>query len=811
MSRDLNSSNGAGIRRGKVSFGSIVSRRLICFAYFTASVFSMGVPSANAGPANPASFKIQQPDGSVFTANVRGDEFQNWTETAEGYTIIKNDATGTYEYAIPDAKGLPILSGVAVVRDGAAVNVPENLWPKKHLKPARNVELEEFQERSLQNAQVKRFGSGAAFTSPTGIFAPTPVTGPKKILMILVNFTDVALQPGAINYWGDLVHSTTAPSVAKYYQDNSFGNVAITPVTSTQGGSQNGVVSVTLAQNHPNCGKTCSYAVESAWINSALAAAAPFVNFAALDTNSDGTISVDETLVYFVLAGFEASAGVSTPSIWAHAWGGSGVSIAGKSVTHWALNGERYNASTLMQMGVIAHEMGHAMGGLPDLYDTSGTNGGLGIFSLMAGGSWGAKVSEVGGTTPVGLDGWSRQYLGWSTPREPANGALVSFSSPLSGSTAGVMLMNSAISTSEYWLVENRPPTGWDAGMAALFGSWSGGLLIQHIDTNIGSKSGNSFNRYVAGSHQGNMAVEPSTKTCTLVGSTSRGCLTVMYYAGNSTAFNASSNPTASYYNGVASGLGVANVSAPSGTMTANIQAPAAGSSFALTVNRTGSGRATTADGSIDCGTTCSASYVAGSPVVLTATPSPGSSFTGWSGACSGVATCNITMSVARSVTANFASVADFPLGGSMPVGWIQPAGSNVAWGVTTSSTFSGTYGMRSGAVLDSQASKVSFTGNFAAGNVSFARRVSSEANYDFLKFYIDGVLQGSWSGEVPWSVVSYAISAGTHTIMWEYSKDSSDTAGADAAWIDEVALPVAGGGATSASAPWLDLLLLLN
>ena len=307
MSRDLNSSNGAGIRRGKVSFGSIVSRRLICFAYFTASVFSMGVPSANAGPANPASFKIQQPDGSVFTANVRGDEFQNWTETAEGYTIIKNDATGTYEYAIPDAKGLPILSGVAVVRDGAAVNVPENLWPKKHLKPARNVELEEFQERSLQNAQVKRFGSGAAFTSPTGIFAPTPVTGPKKILMILVNFTDVALQPGAINYWGDLVHSTTAPSVAKYYQDNSFGNVAITPVTSTQGGSQNGVVSVTLAQNHPNCGKTCSYAVESAWINSALAAAAPFVNFAALDTNSDGTISVDETLVYFVLAGFEAA------------------------------------------------------------------------------------------------------------------------------------------------------------------------------------------------------------------------------------------------------------------------------------------------------------------------------------------------------------------------------------------------------------------------------------------------------------------------------------------------------------------------
>lgn len=785
-----------------------LSRMLGCFLFLAA--FIACAPSAFAGPASPATFKIQQPNGSVFTANVRGDEFQNWIETAEGYTVIKNPSNGAYEYAVPDAAGLPVLSGVQVVQDGAAVNVPQNLWPPKHLKPARNVELEQFQDKSLSAVRAKRSGGGPAFTSPTGTWAPTAVSGPKKILMILVNFTDTTLQPGAATYWGNVVHSTSTPSVAKYFQDNSFGSVAVTAVTSTQPGNPNGVVTVNLAQAHPNYGKNFNYSVESAWINSALAAAAPYVNFAALDANADGTISVDETLVYFVLAGYEASAGgVSTPSIWAHAWGGGGVGVAGKTINHWALNGERYNSSTLMTMGVVAHEMGHAMGGLPDLYDISGNNGGLGIFSLMASGSWGSLAGATGGTTPVGLDAWSRQYLGWSTPQEPANGTVFSFSSPLNSPTAGVMLMNSAVSTTEYWLVENRPPVGWDAGMGNTLGPWTGGLLIQHIDTNIGSKSANSFNRYVAGSHQGNMAVEPSTKTCTLVGIPADwgGCLSLLFYSGNSTEFNAASNPTSHYYSGAPSSLGVTGVSAPSGTMTATIQAPSAGSTFGLTVSRTGSGRVTSANGSIDCGGTCSATYPSGTSVVLTATPSPGGSFTGWSGACSGSSTCNLTMSAARSVTANFSSVADFPAGGVVPTGWVQPAGSSVAWGASTSSTFSGTYGLRSGAILDSQYSRVSVTGNFTAGNVTFARRVSSEAGYDFLKFYIDGVLQGSWSGEVPWGVVSYAISAGSHTVMWEYSKDGSVASGLDAAWVDEVSMPLA--ASSGAFMPWLDLLLL--
>lgn len=68
-----------------------------------------------------------------------------------------------------------------------------------------------------------------------------------------------------------------------------------------------------------------------------------------------------------------------------------------------------------------------------------------------------------------------------------------------------------------------------------------------------------------------------------------------------------------------------------------------------------GSGTVTSDVGGIDCGETCSASYDAGDPVTLTATPADGSVFEGWSGACSGAGmTCDLTMNQVKLATATF-------------------------------------------------------------------------------------------------------------------------------------------------------------
>jgi Divergent InlB B-repeat domain len=83
--------------------------------------------------------------------------------------------------------------------------------------------------------------------------------------------------------------------------------------------------------------------------------------------------------------------------------------------------------------------------------------------------------------------------------------------------------------------------------------------------------------------------------------------------------------------------------------------APSPTQTLSVSKTGTGTGTVTSSPAGIDCGATCSASFTTGSSVALTATPSPGSRFGSWSGACSGTSTtCNVTMNTAKSVTANF-------------------------------------------------------------------------------------------------------------------------------------------------------------
>jgi len=68
----------------------------------------------------------------------------------------------------------------------------------------------------------------------------------------------------------------------------------------------------------------------------------------------------------------------------------------------------------------------------------------------------------------------------------------------------------------------------------------------------------------------------------------------------------------------------------------------------------TGEGSVTSSPSGIDCGSICAATYDEGTGVTLTATPSTGSIFAGWSGACSGTGDCVVTMDANKLVTATF-------------------------------------------------------------------------------------------------------------------------------------------------------------
>jgi len=78
-----------------------------------------------------------------------------------------------------------------------------------------------------------------------------------------------------------------------------------------------------------------------------------------------------------------------------------------------------------------------------------------------------------------------------------------------------------------------------------------------------------------------------------------------------------------------------------------------------------------------------------------------------------------------------------------------------------------------------------------AAGDISFYKFLSSEEDYDFLKFKINGSKVAEWSGiDNTWGFVSFPVNPGINTFKWEYEKDGAVDDGQDCAWIDYIVFP---------------------
>lgn len=111
----------------------------------------------------------------------------------------------------------------------------------------------------------------------------------------------------------------------------------------------------------------------------------------------------------------------------------------------------------------------------------------------------------------------------------------------------------------------------------------------------------------------------------------------------------------------------------------------------------------------------------------------------------------------------------------------------NIAWFVQTNTTHDGTEAAQSGPISHSHTSWVEVALNGPA-KLSFWWRVSSENNFDFLRFYIDTTVVASISGTTNgWIAQTNIIADGTHLIRWAYTKDSSVSPGMDCGWLDEV------------------------
>jgi M6 family metalloprotease-like protein len=453
------------------SFKLIGMKRLLS----TFALVSIVLTQLFAIGANPDPIEVKQPDGTTLKIMLQGDEWYNWATTTDGYRIVRN-AQGVFEYAQIGNNGQIIASGhKAYAQQQRSASQAAFLAGIQKNIGINAADITKSRTISKRSALLKSASAEKTF----------PSVGARKLLVILVNFSDVASTYPRENFDNLLNQSNYkgTGSFKDYHLENSNGQLTISS-TVTQW--------VTL----PNT--RAYYAPESKWTEFAKhamdAANAAGVNFADFDNDGDNT--VDAVAIFHVGKGQESSGDPN--DIWSHSYTLSsaysqanrlydGVYVDGYTVQPEFNN----NTTDMVNVGVLCHEFGHSLG-LPDYYDTdyevNGSQDGTGKWDIMGNGAYNNQSS-----TPAHHNALSKTELGWATMQTLSAQGVMQLA-PIQSSLLAYRI--NTTTDNEYFLLENRIKTGFDSAIPGE------GLIIYHVDGNriAATRASNTIN---TGSHQG--------------------------------------------------------------------------------------------------------------------------------------------------------------------------------------------------------------------------------------------------------------------------------------------------------------------
>lgn len=286
------------------------------------------------------------------------------------------------------------------------------------------------------------------------------------------------------------------------------------------------------------------------FVEDAVVAADPFVDFSQFDANQNGAVDG----LFIIHSGPGAEWTGSGSDIWSHAWTFTSPPRDGKTVHTYAIQPEQQPGPIPIQIGVFCHEAGHSLFGLPDLYDTDGSSSGIGEWCLMAGGNY-----QNNSRTPAHLSPWCKKDVGWLVPTNlTANQTGVSL--PTVQFTPLVYrLWKHGNGGSEYFLVENRSKRGFDSFLPG-----PGGLLIWHIDE--GASNNNNEPLYL-------VALEQADGLFHLENNIGRGDGGDPFPGNtNNRSFTENSNPNSQSHEFQPTQVAVTNISNLDSVMTADLQ-----------------------------------------------------------------------------------------------------------------------------------------------------------------------------------------------------------------------------------------------
>ena len=436
------------------------------------SVF-LGVSSLFAVPARSIPVTVTQPDGSVVTVKLVGDEFGHYRVTSDGIPVLRCE-DGFYRYAEFSSAG-EVVAGRVIARDAALRTASEKSYLEQ--LAAQQVSQKFFARRSLQKQQKQK----SITRRVTQATAGDDVHG----LVLLVEFSDEKFGPvGTKEAFDEMMNKEgydymgAIGSARDYFIAQSGGKFQPTfdvvgPITLDNPMAYYGGNDRSGNDQHPE-----------EMVIDACKKAESMADFTIYDRDNDGFVD----LVYVIYAGYGESSDIDgslEDAIWPHAWyvyqgAGRRVQVDGKDIDAYACSSELLgNSGTYRDgIGTFCHEYSHTLG-LPDFYDTSGysSNYGMSTWSLMDYGCYnGPDMDGDGysdGSVPVGYTAYEREFCGWLTIEELTDPATITLEN-LADSKKAYKIVSS--DENQYFTLENRQQTGWDQYMAA------SGLMILKVD-----------------------------------------------------------------------------------------------------------------------------------------------------------------------------------------------------------------------------------------------------------------------------------------------------------------------------------------
>lgn len=452
--------------------------------FLTLAAMFMLAASAFAVPAKRVKRQVQQPDGSVLTVMLRGDENFHYTSTEDGQPLVQR-ADGAYCYATFDSNG-KLTASAQVAHDvesrGAAELSFLNYYTAESQK-VRSLGMERAKQRNARRMArlanrgvvdasgkpVRRVMAGA--TGGEGI----GVTGKRKGLVILVNFKDKKMQSKHTQAeWNDYFNKVgynkygNNGSVHDYFYAQSYGKLDL---------EFDVIGPVTVSKNMASYGANDAQGNDidpAGMIKEAceLAYAKEKMDMSQYDWDGDG--AVDQ--VYVIYAGYGEAAGGEANTIWPHEWdiqgGGYSLVLGGQRIRTYACSSELNggNGTDISGIGTACHEFSHCMG-IPDFYDTAGGGCfGMDAWDLMDYGSYGGDGYE-----PTGYNTYEKWVSGWIEPTILTAPCYIKNMKPLSDAPEACVVFNEA-NKNEYYIFENRQLKGTDVALP------NHGMLVIHVD-----------------------------------------------------------------------------------------------------------------------------------------------------------------------------------------------------------------------------------------------------------------------------------------------------------------------------------------